>query len=69
MNDDDEDICGLCGEPGADKYAYPTHWPGEKVPDGPLVHETCETEECARAHAALTDEQRRDFLRDFLRRI
>jgi len=60
--DSDEDICGLCGKPGADKYAHPVHWPGEQVPDGPLVHADCEAEECRRAHAALTDKQRRDFL-------
>lgn len=57
-----EDICGLCGEPGADKIAHPIHWPGERVPDGPLVHQECEDEECRRAHAALTDDQRRRFL-------
>ena len=59
----DADICGLCGEPGADKYAHPIHWPGEQVPDGPLVHAACESEECGRAHAALNDNQRREFLR------
>jgi hypothetical protein len=59
---DSEDICGLCGQPGADKFAHPCHWPGEQVPDGPLVHADCESEECRRAHAALTDKQRRDFL-------
>ena len=60
---DDEDICGLCGEPGADKIAHPVHWPGEQVPDGELVHQACEDEECRRAHAALTDRQREQFLR------
>jgi hypothetical protein len=59
---DSEDICGLCGQPGADKFAHPCHWPGEQVPDGPLVHADCEAEECRRAHAALTDKQRRDLL-------
>ncbi len=61
--DADVDICGLCGEPGADKYAHPIHWPGEQVPDGPLVHAECESAECARAHAALNERQRREFLR------
>lgn len=46
---DEDDICGLCGEPGADKFAHPDHWPGERVPDGPLVHTECEIEECMRA--------------------
>lgn len=59
----EQDICGLCGEPGADKVAHPIHWPGECVPDGPLVHAECEVEECRRAHAALSDKQREDFLR------
>jgi hypothetical protein len=61
--DADVDICGLCGEPGADKYAHPIHWPGEKIPDSPLVHAECESAECGRAHAALNDRQRREFLR------
>lgn len=60
---DAEDICGLCGEPGADKIPHPNHWPGERVPDTELVHATCEADECARAHAALSDEQRRRVLR------
>ncbi len=60
---DADDICGLCGEPGADKYAHPIHWLGEQVPSGPLVHAECESAECARAHAALNDRQRCEFLR------
>ncbi len=95
MNDlTKQDICGLCGLPGADKYAHPMHWPGERVPmhypvkafmlhgdkydrgwlpaptweeyfdpNGALVHAKCEQAECSRAHAALTDKQRNDFLR------
>lgn len=59
---EDNDICGLCGEPGADKIAHPEHWPGERVPDTPYVHSECESLECKRAHAALTDKQRQDFL-------
>lgn len=57
-----DDICGLCGESGADKVVYPVHWPGERIPDGPFVHAECESEECRRAHAELSDEQRRAFL-------
>lgn len=60
---DEEDICGLCGKPGADKFASPVHWPGEQIPDGPCVHYDCEDEETRRAHEALSDEQRRAFLR------
>ena len=58
-----DDLCGLCGEPGADKYHHPVYWPGEREPDGDLVHAACEQEECARAHAALSDQQRAAFLR------
>lgn len=60
---DDIDICGLCGDGGADKYAHPVHWPGEQISDGPLVHAACEEEECKRAHLMLTDKQRKSFLR------
>lgn len=60
--EESEDICGLCGEPGADKFAHTMHWPGEQCPDGELVHSECETEECKRAHAALSTEQRKAFL-------
>lgn len=60
---ENEDICGLCGEPGADKIPHPEHWPGEQVPDTELVHQECEREECRRAHAALSEEQRRAVIR------
>jgi hypothetical protein len=67
--DADEDICGLCGEPGADKYAHPMHWPGEPVPDGPLVHATCEEAECRRAHQAFWNRVGEKGVREFLRSI
>ena len=63
MNEENEDICGLCGEPGADKYAHPIYWPGERIPDGQFVHASCESDECGRAHGQLNDKQRKDFLR------
>ena len=63
MSDQDEDICGLCGEPGADKFPHPQHWPGEAIPDQPFVHAVCEQAECKRAHSLLTDKQREAFLR------
>lgn len=47
--DDSDDICGLCGEPGADKVACPYHWPGQAIPDSYYVHAECEEQECARA--------------------
>lgn len=45
-----DDICGLCGEPGADSMATHTmfidgYWPGEKIPEGDMVHRECEQEE------------------------
>lgn len=58
-----EDICGLCGEPGADKIPHPVYWPGERQPETDHVHASCEAAECARAHAELSDKQRADFLR------
>lgn len=61
------DICGLCGEPGADKIPHPHRWPGERAPDTPYVHAACEDEECSRAHAALTDAQRNAVLRDIIK--
>lgn len=66
--EEEDDICGLCGKPGADKYAQPVHWPGEQVPDGPLVHAACEDEECKRAHSLLTEKQRDAFLRTLQQR-
>ena len=60
---DDEDMCGLCGLPGADKIPHPIHWPGEQIPDTDLVHSSCENEECRRAHSLLSDKQRQDFLK------
>ncbi|MGB9154386.1 MAG: hypothetical protein WCD70_15005 [Alphaproteobacteria bacterium] len=63
LTTNDEDICGLCGKPGADKMPHPLHWPGEQEPDTDLVHAECEQEECGRAHAELSDEQRRNFLK------
>ena len=59
---DDEDVCGLCGQPGADKMALWTgggvYWPGEMIPDTDMVHQSCEQAETARAHAELTQQQR-----------
>ena len=59
-----EDICGLCGQPGANKIPHPLRWPGEAKPDTDLVHDTCEAEECRRAHSLLTDKQRESVLRN-----
>jgi hypothetical protein len=48
---DEEDICGLCGEPGANKIHHPHYWPGEQRSTEEKVHTECEREECRRAHA------------------
>ena len=61
--DSDDDICGFCGCPGANKIPHPIRWPGEAHPGSELVHAECEQEECSRAHSKLNDAQRRDFLR------
>lgn len=59
----DEDICGFCGREGADKMPHPVRWPGEESAGTEFIHAECESEECRRAHAALTDQQRRAFLK------
>lgn len=67
MSEDNEDICGICGEPGAGKMALHTgggvYWPGEFVPDTDYVHQECEQEETERAHAALSQDERDAVLR------
>lgn len=64
--DENEDICGYCGEPGADKMALWTggglYWPGEYIPETELVHAECEAEETRRAHTALSQKERDSFL-------
>jgi len=61
------DICGYCGQPGADKMALWTgdgkYWPGEFVPDTELVHQSCEQAETNRAFNCLTQAERDSFLR------
>jgi len=53
------DLCGLCGLPGADKIPHPCHWPGERIPDKKLVHADCEAEETRRAYEALSPQERK----------
>ena len=66
-----EDICGICGEPGADKMALWTgggvYWPGEFIPDTELVHHECEREETRRAHAALSQKERNQVIDSIIR--
>lgn len=61
---DDIDVCGFCGLPGADKIPHPVRWPGENRAGTEFVHSECEQHECQRAHALLSDEQRRAFLKN-----
>lgn len=63
MEGPQEDTCGFCGQPGADKIPHPIRWPGEKSAGTEFVHSECEQEECRRAHAELSDEQRKQFLK------
>lgn len=44
-----EDICGLCGNTGADKFPHAIHWPTEARPDSEYVHQICEEAETHRA--------------------
>ena len=67
IGSDNEDICGFCGNPGADKVPHPIRWPGEMSASTEFVHSDCENEECRRAHAELSDSQRESFLRDVSR--
>ena len=71
MAEDRDDICGLCGKPGADKMALWTgggvYWPGEIIPDTEMVHQECEREETRRAHSRLSQKER-DAVLDSLRR-
>jgi len=62
MMDLSEDICGYCGEKGAEKYAHLIYWPNEQRPGTEFVHRHCEQEECERAHAELSDKERKQFL-------
>jgi len=66
--DESPDICGICGEPGADKFKHPCHWPGELNPEGDLVHAECEQAECKRAFQEFSARVGDDGVREFLRR-
>jgi hypothetical protein len=52
----EDNICGLCGLPCADKKPHEHYWPGEKHPNTPMVHSECECDECERAFLALPEE-------------
>ncbi len=59
----DDDICGLCGKPGADKVPHPEYWPGERMPGTEYVHADCEKAEQGRAFHALSKEECEAYLR------
>lgn len=61
-NSEPDDICGLCGLPGADKIPHPVYWPQERRPDTDLVHAECEQEECERASVLCQGRERDEFL-------
>ena len=69
MSEEAEDICGLCGELGADKIPHPVHWPGEQVPGSDLVHASCERDECLRAHRDFTSRVGQSGVDRFLRSL
>ena len=62
--EDDEDICGFCELPGADKIPHPIRWPDEKSAGTEFVHAACEASECARASALCQCKAREDFLQN-----
>lgn len=59
-----EDICGLCGEPRADKIPHPVYWPGEQRPSSRYVHQACEDAEQGRAWWQLSEKQREQLLKN-----
>ena len=67
MNDEDDDICGLCGEHGADKIPHPIYWPQERRPDTDQVHAECEAQECQRASDLCQGREREDFIDRIIR--
>jgi hypothetical protein len=64
-----QDICGLCGKPGADKIPHPMHWPGERIPETDLVHGDCERLECEDAFVSYRRRVGEDGIKQFLRSI
>ena len=58
----EDDICGLCGLPCADKKSNEHHWPGERIPNTPMVHRECEFNECERAFLALPEDMITKFI-------
>ena len=59
-----DDICGLCGCPGAVKPASPPRWDNQIAPDRPYVHAECEGFELHRALNDMTPSYRRQMERE-----
>lgn len=64
---EEDDICGLCGLPGADKYHQPVYWPTEERPGTKLVHVECERAECKRAFEQYRNAVGEEGIKEFLR--
>jgi hypothetical protein len=64
-----QDICGLCGKPGADKFPHPMHWPGERIPETDIVHSECERLECEDAFVSYRRRVGEEGITRFLRSI
>lgn len=63
---EEEDICGLCDKPGADKIHQPVYWPTERRPSSKYVHSECEEQEGFRAHQEFYRKVGDKGIRDFL---
>ncbi len=63
MNEND-DIWGFCGLPGADKIPHPIRWPDENNAGTRFVHAECEAAECTRASALCQGKARAEFLQN-----
>ena len=66
---EEEYICSLCGEPGADKMPHPVHWPTERLPESKYVHTECEKTECERAYFEFRREVGEEGIKEFLCKI
>jgi hypothetical protein len=64
--EESDDICGLCGLPGADKIPHLCHWPNEAISDTGLVHADCEQEECQRAYSEFYRRVGENGIRNFI---
>ena len=66
---EDENVCSLCGKPGADKIPHPMHWPTERCSENKYVHADCEKMECEQAFFEFRREVGEEGIKKFLRKI